>query len=310
MKGAEPSNHRMGKDLKEKKPRQSHKKRKVALGRGLDALIPVDESVSEGGQEFFECDINRIDPNPYQPRIRFSDVELTELAQSIEKQGILQPLLVRRSDNGYELISGERRLRAAKMAGLQKVPVVLKEVSSTDSLEISIIENIQREDLNPLEEAEAYHRLISEFELTQEQAAARVGKSRSTVANILRLRQLPQPIKDGIQDGTLSMGHARALLGTDNTAHQNAVWREIVSKGLSVRQTESLIKKIREPKKGSKKQTPGSEDRYFSDLSDDLSRHFGTRVRIKRQGKMGRVEIEFYNDDDLDRLINLFNRLS
>jgi len=300
----------MDRELKEKRPQQSHKKRKVVLGKGLDALIPVDESVPGANPDFFECEISRIDPNPYQPRIRFSDAELSELAQSIEKQGVLQPLLVRRSGSGYELISGERRLRAAKIAGLQKVPVVLKEVSTTDSLEISIIENIQREDLNPLEEAEAYQRLISEFGLTQEQAASRVGKSRSAVTNILRLRQLPQPIKDSIQDGTLSMGHARALLGTDNTAKQNAVWREVVSRGLSVRQTESLIKKLREPKKGAKKRTPGSEDRYFSDLSDELSRHFGTRVRIRRQGKKGRVEIEFYSDDDLDRLITLFNRMS
>ena len=273
-------------------------------------MIPVDESLPEYDRELFECDIDRIAPNPYQPRTRFSEAELAELARSIENQGILQPLLVRRSDSGYELISGERRLRAAKIAGLQKVPVMLKTVSKTDSLEISIIENIQREDLNPLEEAEAYQRLISEFNLTQEQAAGRVGKSRSAVANILRLRQLPQPIKAGIRDGSLSMGHARALLGVDNSAQQTAVWREIVSKGLSVRQTESLIKKLREAKKGPKKRTPSSDDRYFSDISDDLSRQFGTRVRIKRRGKKGRVEIEFYSDDDLDRLIDLFNRMS
>ncbi len=300
----------MDKDLKENKPQQSRKKRKVALGRGLDALIPAGETGTEGEPEFFECDINRILPNPYQPRTRFSDTELSELAQSIEKQGILQPLLVRRSNGGYELIAGERRLRAAKIAGLQKVPVVLKEISGADSLEVSIIENIQREDLDPLEEAEAYHRLISEFQLTQEQTAGRVGKSRSAVANILRLRQLPQPIKDSIRDGSLSMGHARALLGSDNTAQQNAVWREVISKGLSVRQTEALIQKLKAGKKDSKKRTSSSEDRYFTDLSDDLSRQFGTRVRIKRRGKRGRVEIEFYSEADLDRLIDLFNRLS
>lgn len=273
-------------------------------------MIPVEESVPEDDREFFECDIDRITPNPYQPRTRFSESELAELSRSIENQGILQPLLVRRSDSGYELISGERRLRAAKMAGLQKVPVMLKTVSKTDSLEMSIIENIQREDLNPLEEAEAYQRLISEFNLTQEQAAGRVGKSRSAVTNILRLRQLPQPIKDGIRDGSLSMGHARALLGVEHSAQQTAVWREIVLKGLSVRQTESLIKKLRDAKKPPQKRMPSSDDRYFSDMSDDLSRQFGTRVRIKRRGKKGRVEIEFYSDDDLDRLIDLFNRLS
>lgn len=300
----------MDKDLKEKKPRQGQPRRKVALGRGLDALIPSGESAPVEGTEFFDCEIDRILPNPYQPRSRFSDAELAELAQSIEKQGILQPLLVRRSEAGYELIAGERRLRAAKIAGLQRVPVVLKEVDRADSLEMSIIENIQREDLNPLEEADAYQRLISEFDLTQEQAALRLGKSRSAVANILRLRQLPEPIKAGIRDSALSMGHARALLGADNTAQQSAVWREIVSKGLSVRQTETLIKKLKEKKGGPPKRAPGSEDRYFSDLSDDLSRQFGTRVRIKRRGKKGRVEIEFFSDDDLDRLIHLFNRMS
>jgi len=300
----------MGKNLKEKKQSKSQKKRKLALGRGLDALIPVTESVHGDESGFFECEIDQIRPNPYQPRSHFSDLELGELARSIEEQGILQPLLVRSADTGYELIAGERRLRAAKIAGLQKVPAVLKDVSDTDSLEISIIENIQREDLNPLEEAEAYQHLITEFKLTQEQAAARVGKSRSAVANFLRLRQLSQPIKTSIQDGTLTMGHARALLGVENTAQQNAAWREIVSKDLSVRQTESLIKKLKQIKKGAKEETPSSEDRYFSDLADELSRQFGTRIQIKRRGKKGRVEIEFYSDEDLDRLISRLNRIS
>jgi ParB family chromosome partitioning protein len=282
----------------------------LALGRGLDALIPVSEFSQGGETGFLECDIDRIRPNPYQPRTHFSDAELAELARSIKAKGILQPLLVRNTENGYELIAGERRLRAAKIVGLEKVPVVLKEVSDTDSLEISIIENIQREDLNPLEEAEAYQRLITEFELTQEQAAARVGKSRSAVANFLRLRQLSEPIKASIQDGTLTMGHARALLGLDISAQQHAAWREIVSKGLSVRQTESLIKKLKQIKKGAKENIPDSEDRYFSDLADELSRQFGTRIQIKRRGKKGRVEIEFYSDEDLDRLISRLNRLS
>ena len=296
--------------MKENKQPQSQKKRKLALGKGLAALIPGTESVQGDDAGYFECEIDQIRPNPYQPRTHFSDAELDKLARSIKEQGILQPLLVRIADTGYELIAGERRLRAAKIAGLQKVPVVLKAVSDTDSLEISIIENIQREDLNPLEEAEAYHRLITEFKLTQEQAAARVGKSRSAVANFLRLRQLSQPIKTSIQDGTLTMGHARALLGVENTAQQNAAWREIVSKGFSVRQTESLIKKLKQIKKGAKEKTPSSEDRYFSDLADELSRQFGTRIQIKRRRKKGRVEIEFYSDEDLDRLISRLNRIS
>jgi ParB family transcriptional regulator, chromosome partitioning protein len=300
----------LGKNLKEKKQSQPQKKRKLALGRGLDALIPITESGQGDGAGFFECEIDQIRPNPYQPRTHFSEAELAKLAGSIKEQGIIQPLLVRSAETGYELIAGERRLRAAKIAGLQKVPVVLKDVSDTDSLEISIIENIQREDLNPLEEAEAYQRLITEFKLTQEQAAVRVGKSRSAVANFLRLRQLSHPIKTSIQDGTLTMGHARALLGAENPALQNAAWREIVSKGLSVRQTESLIKKLKQIKKGAKDKIRSSEDRYFSDLADELSRQFGTRIQIKRRGKRGRVEIEFYSDEDLDRLISRLNRIA
>ena len=172
--------------------------------------------------------------------MQFSKTELNELSRSIKEQGVIQPLLVRRDGRGYELIAGERRLKAAKIVGLSHVPVIVKTVTDTDLLEMSLIENIQREDLNPMEEAEAYHMLIIEFKLTQDQVAARVGKSRSAVANFLRLRQLPEQIKTSISEGTLSMGHARALLGAATSAQQNTVWRTIVSKGLSVRETEKL----------------------------------------------------------------------
>ena len=186
-----------------------------------------------------------IQPNRFQPRSHFAPEELEQLSESIRSQGIIQPLVVRRADVGYELVAGERRLRAARMAGLRNVPVVVKEVTDAEMLEMSFVENIQRENLNPMEESEAYHRLIGEFGLTQEKAAARVGKSRSAVANFLRLRQLPEPIKASIIDGKLSMGHARALLGADSAAQQNAAWREIIKKGLSVRQTEALVKRLR-----------------------------------------------------------------
>ena len=300
----------MDKKTKQKGLPQGQKKRKIALGRGLDALIPTSESIQETGEDYFQCDIALIRPNPYQPRSRFSDSELAALARSIEQQGILQPLLVRKSDGGYELITGERRLRAARIAGLRQVPVVIKEVGDADSLEMSIIENIQREDLNPLEEAEAYHRLMTEFNLTQDQASGRVGKSRSAVANFLRLRHLPEPIKESILNGSLSMGHARALLGAENSAQQNAVWRAVVSKGLSVRQTESFVKGLKEKKKTPKKRSTDTEDRHLSSLEDDLSRQFGTRVQIIRRGKKGKVEIEFYSNEDLNRLVDLFHRIS
>ena len=284
------------------------KRKKMALGKGLDALIPGIESEQEKSLEYFFCETDLISPNRYQPRLQFSEDELNELCNSIKAQGILQPLLVRKGDIRYELITGERRLRAAKMAGLGRVPVVIKNISDAELLEMSIVENIQREDFNPLEEAEAYHRLITEFDLTQDQAAMRVGKSRSAVANFLRIRQLPDQIKENIIDGTLSMGHARALLGAEVSSQQIAAWRAVVSKGLSVRETENLIKKLKAGKKKPKEPQPSSEDIYFSDLADNLSSHFGTKVQIKRSGQKGKVEIEFYGNDDLDRLIGLFKR--
>ena len=290
----------------------SKKRKKMALGKGLDALIPDvglmdDPEKSTGSQSYFQCQIELIQPNRYQPRTHFAPDELSELSDSIRTQGIIQPLLVRKQDVGYELVAGERRLRAAKLAGLTKVPVVVKEISDAEMLELSIVENIQRENLNPMEEAEAYHRLITEFGLTQEQASGRVGKSRSAVANFLRLRQLPDPIKESINIGQLSMGHARALLGAETAAQQNVAWRAIIKKTLSVRQTEDLIKRLRNSAMAVERKKSTSEDRHLASVADNLSRRFGTKVQIKRRGKKGKLEIEFYSNDDLDRLIELLN---
>lgn len=300
----------MQKQKLSKKTASPRKRKKLALGRGIEALIPAApiEKGDGGSKGLFECDIDLVGPNRYQPRTHFAAEELEELCESIKTQGIIQPLLVRKDTNGYELVAGERRLRAAKMAGLDKVPVMVKSLTDAQVLEMSIVENIQREDFNPIEEAEAYHRLITEFNLTQDQAAGRVGKSRSTVANFLRLRQLPDEIKVSITDNTVSMGHARALLGIETRAGQVAAWREVVSKKLSVRQTENLIKRL---KSQTKTPAPGpldSEKFYFTGLEEDLARHFGTRVRIKRKAQKGRVEIEFYSNDDLDRLLGLLKR--
>ena len=290
----------------DKKPKSSTKKRKkIALGKGLGALIPDISSDSEKPRDFFLCDIDLIQSNRYQPRKRFVESELRGLSESIKSQGIIQPLLVRTDDVGYELVAGERRLRAAKRAGLKQVPVILKKLSDTEMLEMSIVENIQREDFNPIEEAEAYHRLITEFNLTQDQAATRVGKSRSAVANFLRLRQLPDQIKESIVDGKLSMGHARALLGAEDPARQIKVWRTIIANGLSVRDTEELVKREKTLKKPAAIREPSSEEIYFTDLAAQLSRTYGTKVKINRRGRKGKVEIEFYNDDDLNRLIEL-----
>ena len=279
------------------------KRKKKALGRGLGALIPEIERSQERSKDFFYCEIEMIRPNRYQPRMQFSEDELEELCQSIKEQGILQPLLVREENDGFELIAGERRLRAAKKAGLTQVPVVTKRIGDSKLLELSIVENIQRANFNPIEESEAYHRLMTEFSLTQDKVAIRVGKSRSAVANFLRLRQLPDPIKDSIQEGKLSMGHARALLGIENSTQQMAAWRAVVRKDLSVRETEDLIRSWKGEKKKPKVSRKSSEDLHLLSLADELSRHFGTKVVIKQRGRAGRVEIEFYSNDDLDRLI-------
>ena len=279
------------------------KRKKMALGKGLGALIPEVDKGKEAGQDYFLCDIELIRPNRFQPRLNFSEEDLQELTDSVKSQGILQPLLVRKDEDGYELIAGERRLRAAKRARLSQVPVVLKRVDDNKMLEMAIVENIQRANLNPIEEAEAYHRLITQLNLTQDQASARVGKSRSAVANFLRLRQLPDQIKDSITDGSLAMGHARAILGAEERSQQLAAWRAVVAKGLSVRQTESLIRRLKSEKKKPQVSRNRTEEIYFSGLAEDLSRHFGTKIMIKKTGQKGRVEIEFYSNDDLDQLI-------
>jgi ParB family chromosome partitioning protein len=284
---------------------EGRKLKKMALGRGLDALLPGIESIDNRPNKYIMCDIELIRPNRYQPRLRFSEKELDSLTESVKEQGIIQPILIRKDEQGYELIAGERRLKAAKRAGLTQAPAIVREITDAELLEISIVENIQRENLNPLEEAEAYHCLMKEFGLTQEQVAARVGKSRSSVANFLRLPSLPEEIKDSIMEGLISMGHARAILGAENAAQQRAVWRIVTSKNLSVRQTEALVKTFKEKSQKPEAKEPTSEEIYFSGLSEDLSRHFGARVKIKRQGKKGKVEIEFYNNEDLNRLIEL-----
>lgn len=284
-------------------------RKKRALGRGLDALFPDIEPESRSADDFFQCDIDLISPSRFQARTEFSEIELAELVASIKKEGVIQPVLVRKAETGYELIAGERRMRAAKQAGLTQIPVFVREISDQQHLVYSIVENVQREDLNPIEEAEGYQMLIADFGFSQEQIAESVGKSRSAVANFLRLRNLPEHIKDSITAGEISMGHARALLGAKTPQQQNELWKEIVQKGLSVRQTEQRLKAPTAPATAgapAKKPQSITEDRYFTDLADNLARQLGTKVQIKRKGKKGRVEIAFYSNDDLERLLKLF----
>jgi ParB family chromosome partitioning protein len=279
------------------------KRKKLALGRGLGALIPDGDSSPNTSDDYFLCDIGLIRPNRFQPRRDFSEGDLEELVSSIREQGILQPLIVRKSEAGFELIAGERRLRASRRAGLAQVPVVVKVVNDDKLLELSLVENIQRADLNPIEEAEAYHRLITQFNLTQDQAAARVGKSRSAVANFLRLRQLPEQIKESIVAGGLSMGHARALLSSENPAQQLTAWRAVIAKGLSVRETEDLVRRLKAEKKAPRVSMKSSDAAHLTGLAEDLARRLGTKVTIRTSGRQGRIEIEFYTNDDLDRLV-------
>ena len=284
------------------------KRRTTGLGKGLDALFPdmgLDPGPVPSGN-LLECDIDAISPNPYQPRRDFPENEMAELADSVRVQGILQPLLVRESPKGYELIAGERRLRAAKMAGLFKVPVIIKNIEDTELLELSIIENVQRLNLNPMEEAEAYQRLMTEFHMTQEKVSARVGKSRSAVANFLRLNNLPDDIKASIKDGLISMGHARALLAADTPALQREIWKIVTLRGLSVRETEALVGRLNKEREAAPVPPPKrTDDVHFLSIEENLARHFGTKVMIRRRGQKGKVEIEFYSNDDLDRLLGL-----
>ncbi len=274
---------------------------KTALGKGLNALLP------EKGEEIINLDITRIVPGEQQPRRVFDDRALNELAQSIKEKGVLQPIIVRRTGDGtFRIIAGERRWRAASIAGLKKIPVIIRDAAPSDSLEIALIENIQREDLNPIETAEAFQRLMREYNLTQEELASKVGKERATVANYLRLLKLPQEIKELINKGNISMGHARALLSLEGKSQQVELARKIVTKVLSVREAESLVKRLNSP---SKKITSSSRDPQITSLEDRLKQSLGTKVKIQHKGKRGKIEIEYYSLDELDRLLDLLTSL-
>ena len=303
----------MSKEKSAKKATTPRSPKKKALGRGLDALFPDITPVENGESDYFLCEVDAIAPNRFQPRNRFSEDELAELAASIKQEGIIQPIVVRKAAAGYELVAGERRLRAARMAGLTRVPTVVRDITDQQHLVFSIIENVQRENLNPLEEADGYHTLVSKFEFSQEQVAETVGKSRSAIANFLRLRHLPDHIKDSIKEGRISMGHARALLGVRTPQQQNAVWQDVIKKDLSVRQTEALVKAAAQATQKASaptapKKSRSTEATYFSNIAEELSRSFGTKVQIKRKGKKGKVEIEFYSDDDLNRVLELLGK--
>lgn len=275
--------------------------KRPALGRGLSALIP-DAPPAPTGERSLDVDSDLLRPNKFQPRTSMDDTRIEELARSIRSNGIIQPIVVRKVDGGYEIVAGERRWRAAQRAGLLKVPVVVRDIPEDRLLAVALIENIQREDLNPIEEAHAYRRLADEYSLTQEQIADAVGKDRSSVANYLRLLKLPQEVRANLGSGALSMGHARALLGLPDEAAQLRVSRDVVAKSLSVRETEALVKKATEPRPA---QAAPEKDVHTRAAEERLRFVLGTRVRIARARKGGSIEIDFGSEDELQRLYEL-----
>ena len=284
-----------------------------ALGKGINALIPDFEigvpepgvSGKQGVTQTRELLIDEISPNRFQPRKYFDDDKLEELVTSIRENGILQPVVVQKSETGYELVAGERRWRASKKAGLKKIPAMIREVSDTKALELAIIENIHRQDLNPIEEAEAYKRLAEDFSLTQEMIAEKVGKSRAAVANILRLLNLSRNIQENLISGKLSMGHARALLGLDNTGQMQAMCQEILKQGLTVRQTESKVNRLKKPEILKLASSMKKKNIFIRDLEKELERKLGTKVEVSPKKTGGKLVVSYYSDDDLERIQNL-----
>jgi ParB family chromosome partitioning protein len=279
--------------------------KRPALGKGLSALIPdVPEPPARAA---VEADIDRLAPNDFQPRLNVDDARLQELALSIKANGVIQPIVVRRTGDRFQIIAGERRWRAAKLAGLLRVPIVVREVTpghEKSLLEMALIENIQREDLNPIEEALAYRRLADEFQLRQEDIAVAVGKDRASVANYVRLLKLPDEVRTEVASGRLSMGHARALLALPDEADQRRMARDVIARNLSVRETESLVKKIAEGAERAPREPapPAPVDVHTRAAEDRLKFLLGTRVRIVRRGKGGRIEIDFNSEDELIRI--------
>jgi ParB family chromosome partitioning protein len=271
------------------------------LGKGLGALIPGADAP---GAVSLEIPLAELEANPLQPRRRFEQAALEELASTIREHGVLTPVVVRRGPGGYQIIAGERRIRAARMAGLTRIPAVLKEASDAQALQMALVENLQREDLNPMEAAEAYRRLVEEFGLTQEEVAGRLGRDRSSVANAVRLLRLPKRVRDDLADGVLSEGHGRALLGLEKPADQIKARDVVVKRGLTVRATEALVRRLRggAPTKDAR---PAIGDPNIHALEDRLRIALGAKVRILRQGTTGLLEISFFSDDDLTRLVDL-----
>lgn len=304
--------------------------KKGGLGKGLDSLIPASSKTVDNSKKNsktkeetvkivekviekpveIKLNINKVEPNREQPRKSFDEDALLELADSIKQFGILQPILVQKKDDFYEIIAGERRWRAAKIAGIKEVPVIVKEFTKQEVVEISLIENIQRENLNPIEEAVAFKRLIEEFSLKQDEIAERVSKSRTAVTNSMRLLKLDQRVQQMVISEMISTGHARALLSLENGEIQNTVAMKIFDEKLSVRETEKLVKSILNPKKTRIMENDSTADAIYQNLAEKIKTIIGTKVEIQRRGKnKGKIEIEYYSEAELERLVELFESI-
>lgn len=284
-------------------------KKRPGLGKGLASLIPTASTpdTSEEKSGVLEIPVDAIDANPRQPRSRFDTDDLKDLAASIREHGVIQPLVITKDENGeYTLIAGERRLKASKMAGLKTVPVILREASEQERLEVALIENVQRTDLNPLETAAAYEQLAQEFGLSHEEIGQRVGKSRTTVTNMLRLLELSPVVQQALRNASISNGHARALLSLTTPQAQSAALQTILTKGLNVRQTEALVKKLKGEKSASKPKKP-TQSPELKDLESRLQSSLGTKVRLTSGDKgQGTITIHYYSDEELDALLDRF----
>ena len=283
--------------------------KKSALGKGLGALIPEVGRKIITEQEMsrvIEVEINQISPDKDQPRKSFDEEKLEQLANSIKAHGIIQPILVRKEDNYYKIIAGERRWRAARLAGLKKIPILEKDLDKRQTMEISLIENLQREDLNPVEEARAYKKLMDEFNITQEEIGIRIGKSRPAISNTMRLLSLDPRVLNYLIDGTITQGHGKTIVALDNIELQYEIAKKIIDEGLNVRQTEVLIKNISNVK--NKQKNIQSKDVYIKDIENTLKIIFGTKVSINKGRKKGKIEIEYYNSEDLERIIDMLKK--
>ncbi len=279
---------------------------KVALGKGLDALIPdYPKDVMKSEKNLVQIKMDRIKPNPYQPRGKFDKDRMEELILSIKEKGIIQPIVVRRVGDGFELVAGERRFLAAQKLGMEQVPaLVMEKLSKEEMIELSLIENLQREDLNPIDQAKSYKRLLEECGLSQRQLSEKIGKDRSSIANTLRLLNLPKAIQGFVADGELSEGHARAILSLPGEKEQITLSRHIIRDGLSVRKTEELAYGTKQKSKIRKPKSPPSK---FLEVENSLKQFFGTNVRVVQGKKVGKIEIEFYSDEDLSRIVESLN---